>query len=475
MVLARDADGDADREQDAEVREDGLPGGGDRRQVEQVRLPEPQQQARDGQHGDRQHQRAAELLQAGEQAAHGDPPVTASARSARTAAASAASSARPASARHSASVRRRTASLTRRNGARRGGQLVRRRGRRAAAPPPARTRGRRRPRRAPAARAAAQTESRSGCSTAGCRASSPCDSSGCVRSIASTYCVRSLVPIERKSACAASRAGVHGGGGRLDHDADRDVRIAARARRDLAHQRAHRLDLGGLVHHRQQDPAAAGGPHATGWPRAACAGAPGRHRLGADAAQPERGIVLARHRQERDRLVAAGVERADARPGGPPSRPRSPGIARAAPSRSGGSLRSRNRNSVRSRPQPSAPDATAAAASAARADVGQHLDALAVRGAAVERRRRLGIARARARGLAMRARSPRAPPARARPRPVRVPHRRRPSSPRARRAATRRRRRAWAGRAPPARIATCEVGRPAHRADAGDPRRDRAR
>ena len=102
---------------------------------------------------------------------------------------------------------------------------------------------------------------------------------------------------------------VHGGGGRFDHDADRDARIAARARRDLAHQRAHRLDLGGLVDHRQQDPAAAGGPHGQDGRelRAQDVRAP---QAGADAAQPERRIVLVRHREERDRLVAAGVERA---------------------------------------------------------------------------------------------------------------------------------------------------------------------
>ncbi len=66
VVLARDADGDSDREQYAEVREYCLAGSRDCRQVQQVRLAEPQQQAGDRQYRDRQHQRPSELLQARE-------------------------------------------------------------------------------------------------------------------------------------------------------------------------------------------------------------------------------------------------------------------------------------------------------------------------------------------------------------------------------------------------------------------------
>ena len=48
VVLARQAHGHADGEQQAEVREDRVAGGGDRRHVEQVGLAEPQQQAATG-------------------------------------------------------------------------------------------------------------------------------------------------------------------------------------------------------------------------------------------------------------------------------------------------------------------------------------------------------------------------------------------------------------------------------------------
>ncbi len=75
VVLAREPDRHADREQQAEIREDRIAGRRDRRDVEQVRLPEAQQQPRDRQHRDRQHERAAELLQASREVASWRPPV----------------------------------------------------------------------------------------------------------------------------------------------------------------------------------------------------------------------------------------------------------------------------------------------------------------------------------------------------------------------------------------------------------------
>src|SRR5205823_12073000 len=54
----------SDREQQPEVREDGLARRGHGGRVEQVGLPHTQQQARDRQHRDGQHQGAAHLLQA---------------------------------------------------------------------------------------------------------------------------------------------------------------------------------------------------------------------------------------------------------------------------------------------------------------------------------------------------------------------------------------------------------------------------
>jgi len=64
VILAREADRDADCEQQSEVREDRIAGSGDKRDVEQVGLAEPEQQTGDRKHRDRQHQRPAERLQA---------------------------------------------------------------------------------------------------------------------------------------------------------------------------------------------------------------------------------------------------------------------------------------------------------------------------------------------------------------------------------------------------------------------------
>ena len=306
MVLTRNPDGNPDREQDAEIRENGLPGGRDRGQVEQVRLPETQQQAGDRQHGNRQHQRPSELLQAGEQPAHGISPAFALARSARTAGASAASTARAASARHSASVRRRTASLIA-GMAPGAAEVLQRPVRRAAALPPARTP-------APAHRYRA-TRRAGGCADVpdqvqhrGMQCVEPLRQKR-VRAVDRQHVLAQVIGADREEIRMRSQPRrVHRRGRRLDHDADLDVGVPAGTRRDLAHQRAHGLDFPRLVHHRQQDPAAASGSH----------GQDGRElraqdvrppQAGADAAQAQRGIVLPRHRQERDRLVAAGVER----------------------------------------------------------------------------------------------------------------------------------------------------------------------
>jgi hypothetical protein len=63
MILARKTDADTDGEQQSEVREYGVSGGRHRCPVQQVRLPEAQQQSRDGQHGNGQHQGPTELLE----------------------------------------------------------------------------------------------------------------------------------------------------------------------------------------------------------------------------------------------------------------------------------------------------------------------------------------------------------------------------------------------------------------------------
>ena len=63
MVLARKTHGDPGREDEAQVGEDRIPGGGHEGQVEEIGLAEPQQQPRHRQHGDREHQGAAQRLE----------------------------------------------------------------------------------------------------------------------------------------------------------------------------------------------------------------------------------------------------------------------------------------------------------------------------------------------------------------------------------------------------------------------------
>ena len=129
------------------------------------------------------------------------------------------------------------------------------------------------------------------------------------RSIASAYCARSLVPMERKSASGRELLGEHRGRGRLDHHADRG-NLHAQLASAFGGERANRAQLLEVVHHRQQDAALAArlGAQDRAQLRAQQVG---RHRLARTPRSPSAGIVLARHRQVGDRLVAADVERAD--------------------------------------------------------------------------------------------------------------------------------------------------------------------
>ena len=73
-----DVDGDTDREEQPEVGEDRIAGGGDRRsdrrqerhQSDDVGLSEPEKESGNRKHGDGKHQRAAELLRASEDLLH---------------------------------------------------------------------------------------------------------------------------------------------------------------------------------------------------------------------------------------------------------------------------------------------------------------------------------------------------------------------------------------------------------------------
>jgi len=62
MILARQADSDADGEQQPQIREYCVSGGRHRRPAEEVGLTQAQQETRDRQHGDRQHQCPSQLL-----------------------------------------------------------------------------------------------------------------------------------------------------------------------------------------------------------------------------------------------------------------------------------------------------------------------------------------------------------------------------------------------------------------------------
>ncbi len=132
-----------------------------------------------------------------------------------------------------------------------------------------------------------------------------------MRSIASVYCVRSLVPIETKSATSQICVGEQRRGGRLDHHAERRATGDPQTRGGRVEQRAHAPDLRGLVHHRQHHAAARERPHQQHrleLRRAAAPAAAGSLRT---PRRPSAGFSSRGMRQVGDRLVAADVERAD--------------------------------------------------------------------------------------------------------------------------------------------------------------------
>src|SRR5205085_9819892 len=203
VIFAGEADGDADREEEAEVGEDRLARAGDEGDVEQVRLAEAEKEAGGGKHRDRQHQRAAQGLQAVERKSHAAVPIV-SIR-ARTSRGESRSSARAAASRQASTVTRRSAALTAAMAAGATDSSCTPSPTRSAAPagmearPPHAPIGR--PWR-PAASAAARIRRR----TAGWKASTSPATIGLPRSMARTYWLRSLEPIEKKSASAASRS-----------------------------------------------------------------------------------------------------------------------------------------------------------------------------------------------------------------------------------------------------------------------------
>jgi hypothetical protein len=65
VIFACKTNGYADGEDEPEMAEYSCAAGGDERNVEKIGLTEPQEQTSDRQNRDRQHERAAELLEAG--------------------------------------------------------------------------------------------------------------------------------------------------------------------------------------------------------------------------------------------------------------------------------------------------------------------------------------------------------------------------------------------------------------------------
>src|SRR5882672_1073972 len=200
MVLARKTDTDAHRKQQSEIRENRIAGSGHRCPPQYIGLPKPQQQPCDRQYGNRQHQRAAQLLQPRESCIHGASPevMDACATSERTSAAVASSRQRLASARQSAMRTARiwrliagiaagTTDSSRIPKPSRTGTAIRS----AATPPHTAT--------VLPASMPAFAVSAINLSTAECSASVRPASAAWPRSIASVYCVRSLLPIDRKS------------------------------------------------------------------------------------------------------------------------------------------------------------------------------------------------------------------------------------------------------------------------------------
>ena len=135
--------------------------------------------------------------------------------------------------------------------------------------------------------------------------------------MASAYWMRSLVPIDRKSALLGEQVGHHHRRRHLDHDPDRHLGVERRA---LAHQLGlglveHLLGLAQLADardHREHD------AHAPVHRRAQEAAQLRLEQLAlaqaeADRAQPERRVGLVAERGERHHLVAAEIEGAEGR------------------------------------------------------------------------------------------------------------------------------------------------------------------
>ena len=187
------------------------------------------------------------------------------------------------------------------------------------------------------------------------------------RSAASVYCVRSFVPIEKNSTCAASAAGGERRGRHLDHDAhlERGVRCRPRrpgprrAPRARAGARRTVATIGNMTRMRRL----VGRPQDRPQLRVEQRGA---REAEADAAHAEERVLLGVLREVGDGLVGAGVERAQQQ--GPSRRARRPRARRpsACSSSSGIVSRPMKRNSVRNRPTPSAPASRAPAASSGR-------------------------------------------------------------------------------------------------------------
>ncbi len=312
VVLAREAHGHADGEQQAQVGEDRVAGGGHEGDVQQVGLAQPQQQPGHRQHGDGQHQGAAQGLEEFERGLHrlgssawkalqqylGRP------RARSGPAPGGPGPGRPA--RPGCADQR----LHLRHGRGRGRQFgdaqadQHRHGRRGRRP------GRRRRRPSAGARAAPLQVWSIIRSTAGCRASMRAASSGLPRSMASTYWVRSLVPIDRKSASAAIRSAVTAAAGRLDHHPQLDPLGDPHLALGFLEHGADGAQLVEAGDHRDHDLALAQrlDPQDGAQLGLQQVRPPQRH---AHAAQAQGRVLLGRDRQVGRGLVAADVQGAD--------------------------------------------------------------------------------------------------------------------------------------------------------------------
>ncbi len=214
-------------------------------------------------------------------------------------------------------------------------------------------------------------------STAGCSGSASAATCSLPRSAARVYCVRSFVPIEKKSASRARIDAVSAAGGHLDHDADLEGIVEPR-RRPRASEPACAADsssavatIGNITLIRMVVPRPAG---ARGAARratlAARARAGSRARRGTGSSRPAA--------RAPGSGLSAPASRVRTSSGRSPSASAAARYAASCSSSSGMVSRSMKRNSVRNRPTPSAPPATAAATSSGSADVRGHLDRRAV-------------------------------------------------------------------------------------------------